>query len=516
MDYILTVTINPTSTGGVVTSPVGTYVSPGKRKYPAGTVVSITAQCSVSLGYFDHWEGALSGSTNPTTITMNSDKSVIVVFYIPPEAPVCYLTTSVMGNGSIYPSSGTFNLNTQIMLSALPNKGNAFNYWYGDIDGCTPVSGRPNQLIVPMNKDRYISAAFYELPTKLSDLTLSTTYRDYSLGEELHATLTYKYQGVAQDGELQVLIGTGVIFTLVHAFEPVAFNFEYSNLLTDYSADIGIILPNTLTPGQVYSLKVILTTSDGISADKAKGSAFRIASGSVPVDPGIGEYRKVKDYTYPYGDTYYGNASEATAEFSILKTLLPVDDWLSQKVITAFEDEVTKQGGKMLHLDVYEREEGLFSKGYKIVVTAAVPVVAAAGFPITLTAEEQYAMGVGAQLAPIVLTIAVWKLVVAAVLLLTFILIPLIISAIVPSVRDVIWGEEGVVSIFGDLLKILPSIIMLMFLMMMMEMTRGISEPEAPKPVTEAVVKGAKKIAPYVGKGIKKVTEYFNEGELAF
>lgn len=506
MDYILTVIIVPASTGGVVVSPIGTYIAPGQMKWPSGTVVTLVASCSVPGGYFDHWEGDLTGTTNPTTIIMNSNKSITVVCYIPPEAPVCYLTTSVMGNGQIYPTSGTFGLGDQIILAALPNAGNAFNYWYGDVDGTTPVSGMPNYLYVPMNKDRNIGAAFYELPTELRDLTLATTYKDYSLGEVLHANITYSYKGVAQNGQLQVLIGKGVIFTLVHTFSPVPFTFDYSDLLTTKSAGVDITLPLTLVPGETYSLKVILTTLDGKSVDKAIGSAFKIASGSVSVDPGIGEYRKVKDYNYPYGDTYNGNASEATAEFSILKTVLPVDDWLSQKVITAFEGEVTKQGGKMLHLDVYERDEHLTSKGYKIVATASGVAAAeyAAGYPIIPSDAEQYAMSVTAQWAPIV-----WAIIVIAALA----LVAIIISAIVPSVRDVVWGKGGAVDIFTDLLKALPSIMMLMVMMMLMEFTRGISVPEAPKPVTEAVVRGVKKIAPYVGKGIKKVTEYFGESE---
>ncbi len=252
----------------------------------------------------------------------------------------------------------------------------------------------------------------------------------------------------------------------------------------------------------MYSLKVILTTKDGKSADKAIGSAFRIASTSTPVDPGIGEYRKVKDYNYPYGDTYNGSASEATAEFSILKTLLPIDDWLSQKIIDGFENEVTKQGGKMLHLDVYERDEHLLSKGYKIVATATAPVAATQ----ILTAE-----GVAPQAIPII----VWALIIIAALG----LVAIIISAITPSVRDVVWGKGGTVSTVTDILKILPTLMTLMVLGMLMEFTRGLSVPEEPKPITEAVVKGAKvvakgvkTVAPYVGRAVKKVTEYLEEG----
>lgn len=508
MDYILTVTVVPASTGGIVVAPTGTYVAPGQRKYPAGTVVSLTAQCFVGGGYFDHWEGNLSGSANPASITLNSDKSITAVFYIPPEAPVCYLTTSVIGNGSIYPGSGTFNQGDQIILAALPDAGNAFDYWFGDIDGTTPVPGMPGQLIATMNKDRNISAAFFELPTELRDLTVESSYRDYSLGEALWAGITYKYQGIAQNGTCQVLIGKGAIFTLVHTFPPISFPFEYSEALITKSTSLSITLPLTLTPGQVYSLKVILTTNDGKSVDKAIGSAFRIASDSAPVDPGIGEYRKVKDYAYPYGDTYQGNASEATAEFSIPLAQLPGGDWLSQSIIDAFEDEVTRQGGKMLHLDVYERDEHLLARGYKIVATATLPI-ADAGYFIVPAAEEQYAMSVRVQWAP-----TVWALIIIAALG----LVAIIISTIVPSVRDVIWGEGGIVEnvtgIFGDLPAIVTFSLLVMMMGIMQEQTRELYEKpgaaKRSKPYTEAALKAARGTVALAEKGVETIS-----GEIA-
>lgn len=62
----------------------------------------------------------------------------------------------------------------------------------------------------------------------------------------------------------------------------------------------------------------------------------------------------------------------------------------------------------------------------------------------------------------------------------------------------------------GGIWDMIGPLLTLGVMMMMMEMTRGISEPEAPKPITEAVVKGVRG----VGKGVKKVTEYFGEREI--
>jgi hypothetical protein len=178
MDYILTVNISPAGAGGVQVSPSGTYVGPGQVSYPAGTVVTLKAVFYLTVGQFDHWEGAVTGTVNPTTITMNSNKTVTAVFVV---GGVTYqLTTSVVGNGSIAPSGGVFNPGDQIILAATPAPGNVFVSWSGDTDGCTPVTGMPNQLIVTMDRDRHIIATFEEEAPPPSPEFSGFTIADYS------------------------------------------------------------------------------------------------------------------------------------------------------------------------------------------------------------------------------------------------------------------------------------------------------------------------------------------------
>ena len=47
-----------------------------------GKVVTVTAKPSM-LSTFEGWSGDLSGATNPTTITMNSNKSITATFSRP-------------------------------------------------------------------------------------------------------------------------------------------------------------------------------------------------------------------------------------------------------------------------------------------------------------------------------------------------------------------------------------------------------------------------------------------------
>jgi len=67
--YTLTTVVDPAGSGTVT----------GGGTYNAGATATVNA--SPNAGYvFDHWSGDLSGSTNPTTILMNSNKSVTAHF----------------------------------------------------------------------------------------------------------------------------------------------------------------------------------------------------------------------------------------------------------------------------------------------------------------------------------------------------------------------------------------------------------------------------------------------------
>ena len=68
--YTLSTSVSPSGSGSV---------SPSSGTYDEGTQVTLTA--SPASGYtFDHWGGDASGTSSSTTITMNSNKSVIAYF----------------------------------------------------------------------------------------------------------------------------------------------------------------------------------------------------------------------------------------------------------------------------------------------------------------------------------------------------------------------------------------------------------------------------------------------------
>ena len=72
-----TYTLTTSATNGSIS------LNPPGGVYTTGTVVTVTA--NANIGYaFGNWSGDLSGSVNPTTITMNGNKSVTANFNVLP------------------------------------------------------------------------------------------------------------------------------------------------------------------------------------------------------------------------------------------------------------------------------------------------------------------------------------------------------------------------------------------------------------------------------------------------
>jgi Divergent InlB B-repeat domain/Bacterial Ig domain/Domain of unknown function (DUF5060)/Secretion system C-terminal sorting domain/Carbohydrate binding domain len=119
-----------TPTYNLTVSATNGSVIPGSGSYAEGSVVQLEAKAN--LGYkFSSWGGNLSGSVNPTSITMSSNKSVTANFVATPT-----YTLNVSGtNGSVSfaPMGGTYNEGTEVTLTPTPNAGYKFDSWSGDL-----------------------------------------------------------------------------------------------------------------------------------------------------------------------------------------------------------------------------------------------------------------------------------------------------------------------------------------------------------------------------------------------
>jgi len=142
-----TYTLSVSGVHGTVTK------TPNQSSYSAGTTV--TVQAIADDGYaFTNWSGDLSGSTNPTTITMNSNKSVTANFAA--VAPTTY-TLSVSGvHGTVTktPNQSSYNAGTTVTVQAIADDGYAFTNWSGDLSGST------NPTTITMNANKSITAVF--------------------------------------------------------------------------------------------------------------------------------------------------------------------------------------------------------------------------------------------------------------------------------------------------------------------------------------------------------------------
>lgn len=145
--YTLNVDISPPGAGAVV--PHG-----GTNAFGA----SVTLTAIPAPGYaFDHWSGDASGTDNPITVTIDSNKSVVAHF-----KSITYtlsVTVDPSGAGSVVllPPGGTYAAGTAVALTAVPARGYSFEHWSGD------ASGTDNVATVTIDSNKGVVAHFKTL-----------------------------------------------------------------------------------------------------------------------------------------------------------------------------------------------------------------------------------------------------------------------------------------------------------------------------------------------------------------
>lgn len=142
-----TLTTNVSGSGTVTRNP-------NAASYAAGTVVTLTATPAAGF-VFTGWSGDLSGSANPTTITMSANRTVTATFATSQPGPFT-LTVSVTGNGSVSrsPNQATYPNGTIVTLTATAGAGSHFNNWSGNL------SGSANPATITMNANKSVVANF--------------------------------------------------------------------------------------------------------------------------------------------------------------------------------------------------------------------------------------------------------------------------------------------------------------------------------------------------------------------
>jgi hypothetical protein len=143
--YILSVTAEGS---GVV------IADPADGAYDEGTVVTLTAQADEDWE-FTGWSGDLSGSDNPATITMDSDKQVIATFTaLTQYALTVTVDPETSGTVILEPPGGMYAEGTVVTLTAQAESGWRFIEWSGDLTGST------NPDTITMDADKEVMATF--------------------------------------------------------------------------------------------------------------------------------------------------------------------------------------------------------------------------------------------------------------------------------------------------------------------------------------------------------------------
>ncbi len=145
--YLLTTAVD--GNGSIDAFPAG-------PEYVPGSDVQLTPVPDEGWN-FSHWEGDLSGSDNPATLTMDTHKSVTAVFVEDQLA----VTVNTVGEGSVIldPAGGLYFPGTTVTLTPLPGFNYQFLRWEGDV---APDQTTDNPLEITVTDDLMITAVFEE------------------------------------------------------------------------------------------------------------------------------------------------------------------------------------------------------------------------------------------------------------------------------------------------------------------------------------------------------------------
>ena len=151
--YNLTATAEPAEAG---------TVSPATAESEEGSSIRVTATANEHW-VFDRWGGDYSGTGNPGSVLMNSDKKVTALF-VKRDYP---LTVNITGAGSVQEEivqqkATDYEHGTTVRLTAAAEEGWYFSHW--DLD----LGGDENPITIEINGEKEVTAVFERLEFALA------------------------------------------------------------------------------------------------------------------------------------------------------------------------------------------------------------------------------------------------------------------------------------------------------------------------------------------------------------
>ena len=245
----ITYTLTANATNGTAVA------SPNQSAYNSGSSVQLTA--TANTGYvFTGWSGDASGSANPLTVVMNSNKNITANFA---ATAFTLNVTAVNGTVTKNPNSATYNSGAVVQLTAAANPGYSFTGWSGD------ATGNTNPLSVTMNANKNITASFtlippigpgivnlglagnYNMLTKTGITTIGVTSIQGDLGVSPAAATSITGFGLIMDASgtfSKTPIVTGRVYAADYAAPtPSNLTTAVSNMETAYTTANGLVTP---------------------------------------------------------------------------------------------------------------------------------------------------------------------------------------------------------------------------------------------------------------------------------
>lgn len=189
-DVTLDALFTQVGTATLLTGTIGSgtiTVDPVQGTYGVGQQIQVTAE-AIAGWSFVGWQGDLSGTANPATLTMDANKVITATF----AQEEFTLSTNVSGSGEIHINPENQNLYAPgevVTLTPVPQPGWQFSGWSGDLSG----SANPAQLTIDGNKQvtaLFVPAAYTLTITKEGEGTVSHSpiAVTYSYGERVILT----------------------------------------------------------------------------------------------------------------------------------------------------------------------------------------------------------------------------------------------------------------------------------------------------------------------------------------
>ncbi|MGB9778502.1 MAG: InlB B-repeat-containing protein, partial [Candidatus Bathyarchaeales archaeon] len=270
------------SIGGTTDPALGTYT------YTNGTYASVTAIPDAHYR-FDYWllDGNPAGSANPISILMTDDHTLQAVFA---ETHTLVITASEGGTTDPPPGTYTYDVPTNVTITAIPNANYRFDHWvYDDVN-----IGSANPIIIEVGSSHTLRAIFV---LRTYTLKIETT----TGGTTNPAPSTYTYN-----------VGSVVSVTAIPSSGYVFDHWELNG------SNVGSANPYSVTMNNNYVLKAFFT-----SAPSPPSVSINPMSDSILIGQSVQFTSSVAGGTSPYKYQWYLNDNPVSGATSSSWTFTP-------------------------------------------------------------------------------------------------------------------------------------------------------------------------------------------------